>query len=143
MRRLATVVFVLVFALPSFAQGGAEVDALREMFFANDLKTVLQHMPPEFEKAFAKAPIQTQRMLAERLMFRYQAEREGVKFVHPESGAVLRTELLYANRLLGMRRQKSILIRGCRTATKPCCASAGRGPTGRLSIAWRPSGCGM
>jgi hypothetical protein len=90
MRRNALVVaLLLALSLPSVAQGGPELDALADAFFAKDLKTLLQHLPPEFEKAFATAPLQKQRMMGERLMFRLEAEKEGVKFTRPESGAVL------------------------------------------------------
>jgi hypothetical protein len=87
MRRIAVVVLLLALAVPSFAQGGPELDALADAFFAKDLKTVLKHLPPELEKAFAGATLDKQRMLAERFMWRTQIEKDGVKFVRPDSGS--------------------------------------------------------
>jgi hypothetical protein len=92
MQTVAILLLSLLFTIPCLAQGGVELEALAEGFFAKDVKTMLRHLPPELGEALAKASPQNQRMLVERLMFRQQAEKEGVKFTRPEGGGVLLIE---------------------------------------------------
>ena len=91
MRRLLVPLLALCLVSPCFGQS-AEVDALAEAFFAKDVKTMLQHLPPELADAFAKASPQKQQMIASRMMFRRQVEKEGTKFTRPESGPSLVVE---------------------------------------------------
>src|SRR4051812_41545583 len=108
MRRIATLAFLFVLNLSSFAQG-PELDALAEIVFAQEVKVVLRHLPSEFEKAFATASIQKQRTLAERLMMLRTLEREGIKFVRPDSGPVLIIEPPVREQTVGTARAEVFL----------------------------------
>ena len=90
MRRAAIVILFVMYALSCVAQSGAEVDALTEMFFAKELKTVMKHLPPELVKAMEAASPQTQRGFGERFMIGRMLEQgDRVKITRPESGPAL------------------------------------------------------
>jgi hypothetical protein len=83
---------LLMFTSTCLAQGGPELDALLDAFFAKDLNAVMIHLPLELAKAVASGAPEVQRRVAEAFLIRQQAERQGVKFIRPDSGPVLVVE---------------------------------------------------
>lgn len=89
MRRLLMVVVVLLMVNSGFAQGGPELDALLDAFFAKDIKSLQAHLPPELDDVIAKLSADAQQNLATHFLLAEEARRHGVNITRPENGAVL------------------------------------------------------
>jgi hypothetical protein len=118
MRRFAILFFLAVFALPVAAQRGPELDALADGFFANDLKTVLLHVPRELSVFLATASVDQQRRLAESLMLRQRLEQLGLTFKRSSSGPVLIVEPSLADQNAGFGREELYLDKRTGTGDK-------------------------
>ncbi|HUN87739.1 MAG TPA: hypothetical protein VMU28_03050 [Terriglobales bacterium] len=93
MRGWLIVALVCLFAAPVYSQSGPEVEALLDAFFAKDLKSLSEHLPPELADIIQGMPADAQAELTERYLVAEQARREGITYTHPDNGAVLRMEV--------------------------------------------------
>jgi type IV pilus assembly protein PilA len=93
MRGWLIVALVCAFAAPVYAQSGPEVEALLDAFFAKDLKSLSEHLPPELAEAINDVPADARGEVADRYLMAEQARRQGTNFSRPENGAVVRMEL--------------------------------------------------
>ena len=93
MRGWLIVVLVCLFAAPAYSQSGLEVEALLEAFFAKDMKSLSEHLPPELADIIRNMPADQQSELAGHYLLAEQSRREGITYTRVDNGAVLRMDM--------------------------------------------------
>ena len=93
MRGWLIAVLVCLFAAPAYSQSGPEVEALLEAFFAKDMKSLSQHLPPELAEIIKNMPADQQSELAPHYLLAEQFRREGITYTRVDNGALLRMDM--------------------------------------------------
>jgi hypothetical protein len=86
--QFATILFLLGAIPHSWAlQAGAPAEALEEMATADNIETVIKHLPVKVEEYMEKLPVAQRTAMAEKLLVRRNLEREGGKLAKSDDGS--------------------------------------------------------
>jgi len=92
MRGWLIVALVCAFAAPVYSQSGPEVEALLDAFFAKDLNSLCEHLPPDLADIIKALPPDARAELAHRYLLAEEGSRHGIVYTREQNDAVLQIQ---------------------------------------------------